>query len=63
MEAKQPVYSQSVIKRLKVQVPIPFEAGRRAGIKEVVEWIDKEDAIDRMMRERWQAKLKEWGIK
>lgn len=47
---------------------------RKAGIKEVVEWIEEEDAIDRMERERWQAQLKiwfkdspellkEWGIK
>jgi len=32
------------------------------GIREVVEWIEREDAIDRMMRERWQAKLKDWGL-
>ena len=39
MGAKEPVYSRSVIKRLKVQAPIPFEAGRKAGIREVVEAI------------------------
>lgn len=41
MEAKDTVYSKSVTKRLAVQAPIPFEGGRKAGIREVVEEIDK----------------------
>lgn len=34
MEAKEPVYSRSLSKRLKIQFPVPFEAGRKAGMKE-----------------------------
>ena len=65
----------SMTKRLKVQAPIPFEAGRKAGIMEVVEWIrrtriegydqyDNENPIYLLHIEvcQWQAKLKDWGI-
>ena len=76
MEAKQPVYSRSLIKRLKIQAPIPFEAGRKAGIREVVEFSDDicilhGDADARVRQgkvlrkgncyECWKAQLKEWG--
>ena len=37
-------YSKSVIKRLKIQAPVPFEAGRRAGIREVVAYLKNEIA-------------------
>ena len=58
-----------ITKLLEAQAEITWEArdpeiveAKLLGIKEVVEWIEDEDAIDRMMRERWQAFLKEKGI-
>ncbi|KKL62545.1 hypothetical protein LCGC14_2184110 [marine sediment metagenome] len=38
MEAKH-FYSKSLTRRLTIQAPTPFEAGKQAGIREVVEWI------------------------
>ena len=50
----------------RIQARISFDAGLHYGVlrgrKEVIDWVESEDAIDRMMRERWQAKLKEWGL-
>ena len=39
-----------------------FKAGRQAGIREVVEWITKNDFEDELPWDMWQDKLKEWGI-
>jgi len=43
-----------------------FKDGRKAGIKEVVEWMQwyggLPEWIDMHMPEQWQAKLKEWGV-
>lgn len=40
-------------------------AGHRAGRREVVEWVDSERANQNpsVWYSRWQAKLKEWGVK
>jgi len=38
-DAQEAVYSESVTKRLSAQAPVPFGAGKKAGIKKVVEWI------------------------
>ena len=45
-----------------------YDAGRQVLFKEVMKWLDYENALVRMFYEdqdcekRWQAKLKEWGI-
>ena len=39
------------------------EISFKAGIKEVVEWIDKNFYEVHWNTEKWHAKLKEWGIK
>ncbi len=45
-----------------------YKAGKQAGIKEVVEWIEGKNHHDRTESYyefyglEWQAKLKEWGI-
>ncbi len=41
-----------------------FEAGKQAGIKEVVDWIECQRVNPGIndRRKEWQAKLKEWGI-
>ena len=71
------IYSKSVIKRLAIQAPIPFEAGRQAGIREVVEHINNSSSEHSLWNEAtwsnqlclvcpkylWQAFLKEKGIK
>lgn len=36
--------------------------GKGNGIREVIGWIETEDAIDRTKRGRWQAFLKEKGL-
>lgn len=43
------------------QSPIILEA-KQAGIKEVVEWVEKTAPGAYRMRTDWQAKLKEWGV-
>jgi len=47
-----------------------YEVGRKAGIKEVVEWVEQYKCVDEdcvkwqcFEKEEWQAKLKEWNIK
>lgn len=39
-------------------------AGRKAGIREVVEWVNHERTNQNpsVWYSRWQAKLKEWGV-
>ena len=50
-----------------------YDKGKKAGIKEVVEWIKQENdkhlqvldgsfIIAKLDADRWFAKLKEWGI-
>ena len=36
------------------------EEGKKAGIKEVVEWVNKIDIVDECCITEWQAKVKEW---
>ena len=40
-----------------------YALGKKAGIKEVVEWIELHMPIvdDWRFKDNWQAKLKEWG--
>jgi hypothetical protein len=47
-----------------------FEEGKKAGIKEVVDWIIENNRNHpqpyrgvNISREKWQSKFKEWGIK
>ena len=63
MDAKERVYSQSLIKRLKIQSPIPFEAGRKAGIREVVDRYKKDNpGLYKKYQAYWNNLEKEWGI-
>lgn len=40
-----------------------YNKGKKAGIREAVEWIDKHQPYMAFYcKEEWQAKLKEWGI-
>lgn len=39
-----------------------WEEGRRAGIKEVVEYIEKKHLMRPEREDIWEAKLKEWLI-
>lgn len=41
-----------------------FDDGKKAGIREVVEWIESQRVNKGIndRRQEWQAKLKEWGI-
>ena len=44
-----------------------YEAGKQAGIKEVVDWLKEHNsfahiAIVFVPTSEWQAKLKEWGL-
>ena len=43
----------------------PYKAGRKAGIKEVIEWIDvhKWHLASPLGIEEWKAKVKEWEVK
>lgn len=79
MEAKDTVMSDEQIyqasfgkcsimeAQAEITAPVFFEEGRKAGIKEVVEWINK-NATDikcsgvmlTFLIKMWQAKLKEW---
>jgi len=51
---------------LALQAEITFDAGRKAGIREVVEWINShsEEAHDcyYIDSEEWHNKLKKWGL-
>lgn len=40
-----------------------YEKGKKAGIKEVAEWIEGHQLQLYIIPTVWQAKLKEWGIK
>ena len=46
---------------LEVQGQVYLE-GKKAGIREVVEWITAEDLDTELPWNMWEAKLKEWGI-
>ena len=41
-----------------------YQEGKRAGIKEVVEWINQQSytGLKHMPTSKWYAKLEEWGI-
>ena len=40
-----------------------FHEGKKAGIMKVVDWIMSDQDSVYVNRPRWQAKLKDWGIK
>ena len=39
-----------------------FEEGRKAGIKEVVDWVSNNIPMTFKRTLQWENKLKEWGI-
>ena len=73
MKAKDATYSRSATKRLQAQAPIPFEAGRMAGIREVVDFMREIGVIgfgfdvcteeeEKEQRLKWSLQLKNWGL-
>ena len=54
------ISDEKILRAIKAQAEISF----RAGIREVVEWIEKHEMYMAFhCKEDWQAKLKEWGVK
>ena len=50
----------------KAQAEITWDIAHKAGIREVVEWIENRSILANRGTahgQEWQAKLKEWGIK
>ncbi len=40
-----------------------YDEGNKAGIREVVEWIETKGYLHPVLPNVWQAKLRDWGIK
>jgi hypothetical protein len=47
----------------RIQAKISFNAGKQAGIKEVVDYVNDYIPMTYRRDKYWQAKIKEWGIK